>query len=359
MHPDDKVKQVRAAHPVTRLRTYLGTGSLGAVSTIYESTLCACAGEDLAHGRALQRRYERLAAAREHLRRELALLLNVAPERIALTQGTADSLRGAIDALTWRTGDEVICTQLEHAACSTPLVALANAGRATLRTAQVPSEPSDDLRWLTKHLNARTRLVAFSAVAFETGQRLPIAALVAAVQAHGALTLLDAAQAAGAMALDLTAVPADFCALPLQKWLGGAEGLGALIVRESTGAAATDRVTRGWGEFEASAAHLGWMRQNLGWSWIFERVARLAAYARRRAASIPALRLLTPPMHAGLVTFAIESCDLEHVGQRLRTAGFVFRHIESLRALRISTAAFNTEEEIDRFYEVLVGALEE
>jgi selenocysteine lyase/cysteine desulfurase len=62
-------------------------------------------------------------------------------------------------------------------------------------------------------------------------------------------------------------------------------------------------------------------------------------------------------MHAGLVTFAIERGEVEQVGDRLRAAGFVFRHIESLHALRISTAAFNTEDDIDRFFEVLVGAL--
>jgi L-cysteine/cystine lyase len=276
---------------------------------------------------------------------------------IALTQGTADALRTAIEELSWRPGDEAICTQLEHEACSAPLQALARSGRLTLRVAQVPAELTDDIAWLTDLLSPRTRLVAFSAIAFETGMGLPIAQIAQTVRAHGALSLLDAAQGAGAIALDLAALPVDFCALPLQKWLCGPEGLGALVTR-SGAAPSADRVTRGWGVFEAAAAQLEWMRLQLGWEWITERTMQLAAHARRAATAVPGVRVLTPADHGGLVTLEVAGGDARSLATRLHTQGFVFRCVERLNALRISTAFFNTESEIDRFCAALGEGLD-
>jgi L-cysteine/cystine lyase len=356
MQPDMKVKHARDSFPVAHKLTYLGTGSLGPVSTIFDAALRRCTAEDLRAGRALQRRYENMQRATERLRGEIASLVNVAPSEIALTRNTTEALGAVIEALPWSPGDEAICTQLEHAALRDPLEALAHRRRLTLRVAQVPAEPATDLRWLTDLLTPHTRLVAFSAIAFTTGQLLPIASIGAAVRAHGAYTLLDAAQCAGALPLDIVELPIDYCALPLQKWLCGPEGFGALVARnDALAGLRADRVTHGWGMFEAAAAHLEWLRTRCGWAWIHERTAQLAARAHRGLAALPQARLLTPARHGGLVTFACPGRDTAKIAERLRAQQFVFRHLDELQAFRISTAFFNTEDEIDRFI-AAVGA---
>jgi L-cysteine/cystine lyase len=350
MQPDPKVKLARDLIPVTGESTYLSTGSLGPISLTFAETLRNCLHEDLRWGRAVPLRYDRLQHARECVRGEIAQLVGACADEIVLTQNTSDALAAVIDGFPWQAGDEVICTQLEHEACSAPLAALAETGRIVLRVAQAPVGAPASLAWLTNLLTPRTRLIAFSGTDFTHGMRLPIEQIARTAAEHGVHTLLDGAQCVGAIPLNLGELGVDFCAMPMQKWLCGPEGLGALYMRRGlTSIPRVDRVTRGWGTFEATAVHLEWLRTSFGWEWILERTAMLADYARGAVSRIPDARLLTPETHAGLVTFALTSGDAARSADALRSRGYVFRHLEALRAFRVSTAFFNTEEEIDSF----------
>jgi L-cysteine/cystine lyase len=291
-----------------------------------------------------------LHRARERVRVEISRLVGARADEIVLTQNTTDALAAVIDGFPWQAGDEVLCTQLEHEACSAPLEALAETGRIVLRIAQAPVGAPTSLAWLTDLLTPRTRLVAFSGTDFRHGMRLPIEQIVKTAAEHGVHTLLDGAQSVGAIPLNLDELGVDFCAMPMQKWLCAPEGLGALYIRRGlTSIPRIDRVTRGWGTLEATAVHLEWLRASLGWEWILKRTAMLADYARHAVARIPDARLLTPESHAGLITFALTSGDAARSANELRGRGYVFRHLEELGAFRISTAFFNTAEEIDSF----------
>ncbi|HEY5623646.1 MAG TPA: aminotransferase class V-fold PLP-dependent enzyme [Gammaproteobacteria bacterium] len=128
---------------------------------------------------------------------------------------------------------------------------------------------------IASRITDRTRLFAFSATAFESGRRLPVREIAELARDTGVPTLLDAAQSAGAVPLDLGAAGVDFCALPMQKWLCGPEGIGALYVRRESRrhltAAPADGVIHGHGILAASALELRWLRETLGWSWIHHR----------------------------------------------------------------------------------------
>jgi L-cysteine/cystine lyase len=354
MQSEAKVKLARDMIPATDACVYLSTGSLGPVSLVFAETLRSCLAEDIRQGRALPERYERMQNARERVREEFARLVSVDAGEIVLTQNTTDALAAVINEYPWQTGDEVISTQLEHEACRNPLEVLAEKGRIRLRIADVPTTQSRSITWLTDAMTPRTRLVAFSGTAFINGQRLPIEQIVAAAAERDVRTLLDGAQSAGAIPLNLDELGVDFCAMPLQKWLCGAEGIGALFVRRGlTAIPRIDRVTRSWGEFEAAAVHLEWLRTSLGWQWIHERTALLAAYGRQQVSKVPHAELLTPESHAGLVTFSLALDDTAPVASALRKDGFVFRHLEELKAFRISTAFFNTTQEIDAFLDAV------
>ena len=349
MHEDRKVKIARSVFPVTSKLAYLSTGSFGPLSTIVVEALQGALSEDLHRGRAYPQRHEAAALAKERVRALLAQLLNASPSEIVLTQNTTDALRTVIEQLPWEDGDEAVCTQLEHEACTGPLQDLVARGQIALRVADAPPA-ADGVEWLEPHLTPRTRLVAFSAVAFKTGARMPIERIVNLARDRGAYTLLDAAQAAGSIPLDLAKLGVDFCAMPMQKWLCGPEGLGALYARSGAPSVARgDLVVRDTGVFQAAARQLEWMARELGWPWIHARTTALAAYARRALGDLPGVTLITPDAHGGLVTLSFERADPRVVAENLRRRGFVFRHIEEMGALRISTAFFNFEKEIDRF----------
>jgi L-cysteine/cystine lyase len=329
----------------------LNTASLGPVSSVYAQTLARCTKSDVAKGRAIAARYANAHDAFERIRGEVAALVGADRHQIALTQSTSDGLAAVIDDIDWQPGDEVVTTSIEHEACTAPLARVAQRTGIHIRIARLPPVHSENIDWLLTEISARTRLVAFSAVSYSSGYRLPIESIVHAARSNGAMTLLDAAQCLGAAPLDLPACGADFCAMPLQKWLCGPEGLGALYVRDAaSGALLHDRVVRGWSTLEATATHLEFMRNDLGWEWILGRTAELARHAMHRAAAMPNWTLETPERHAGLVTISSTEVDVAHCAERLTRSGFVFRYRPETNSLRIATAFFNTKYEIDSFF---------
>lgn len=348
---DPKIELVRRSFPVTSAYRYLNTASMGPVSAICSRPLQRWIEEDMRRGRAHPERFERLATERGRLRSEIAALVAARPADIVLTQGTGHGLETVLESFDWRDGDEVVTTSLEHAACADPLRRVAERRGLSLEVAEPPPEPGDDLDWLSKAVSPRTRLIAVSAVAYESGYRLPLQRIARLAAAASARTLVDAAQCAGAVPLDLPALGVDFCAMPLQKWLCGPEGLGALYVRDEAAPALVDaprdRVVQGPGLLEAATAQMRWQRETVGWEWIWSRTATLTAHARTLLSALPGVRLLTPTSHAGLTTLAPAAADARHVHTELSKRRFAVRCLPELNALRISTAYFNTESEID------------
>lgn len=341
-----KLDLARRALPVTAESIYLATGSWGPMSRIFATTLRRRTLEELRAGRMSAERFEVMAAATKRIRKALAALVCAAPETIALTRSTSASLEIVLDEFPWRAGDEVVCTQLEHRACTQPLGEVSRRHSIDVRLAHVPDEGAANLAWLARCVTPRTRLIAFTGVSYTTGQRLPLAAIGAFGREHNVATLVDAAQWVGAAPLDLPASGVDFCAFPLQKWLLGPEGMGALYVRDEAFAGfRRDRVSQSSGVLQATAEHLDWLGGKIGWDFIFERTQSLAAQARAAFAETPAIRMITPSEHAGLVTIETGASHAK-IAARLERRRVVLRAWPEQSRYRLSTAWFNTDKEI-------------
>lgn len=108
-------------------------------------------------------------------------------------------------------------------------------------------------------------------------------------------------------------------------------------------------VVHGWPVLEAAAAHLAWMEDDLGWSWIHQRTVDLGVYARAALEDTAQIRLVTPAAHAGLLSIELAEGTSQSAFDRLTAEHMIVRHRPELDLLRISTAFFVTETEIDRF----------
>ena len=187
--------------------------------------------------------------------------------------------------------------------------------------------------------------------------------------------LIDGAQSAGAIPLDMHALNIDFYAIPMQKWLCGPDGTGALYARQNALSYVKSTYVGYWSikheegiewelhdraqRFEVGGrqtaalagqvAVLNWLNTEVGHQWMYERIARLSAYAFYTLAEIPGLLMLTPrPGESGLVAFRLEGKDEAKVVKVLNEKyNILIRNIPSTHALRISTGFYNTEEEID------------
>jgi cysteine desulfurase / selenocysteine lyase len=155
-----------------------------------------------------------------------------APERWIFTLNCTDGLNLAIKGIV-QAGDHVVTTDLEHNSVSRPLVALQNAGVITLT--RVTSEKGYvDPNAIKKAVTPKTSLVAMTHASNVLGTVQPIAEIGTIVREAGALFLVDAAQSAGVVPIDLSTTPIDLLAFPGHKALYGPTGTGALYTGPRT-----------------------------------------------------------------------------------------------------------------------------
>jgi cysteine desulfurase family protein len=152
-----------------------------------------------------------------------------APERFIFTLNCTDALNMAFKGVL-QEGDHVITTDLEHNSVSRPLRAMELAGKISLTRIKADSGGTVDPDAIKKAIRPTTRLIAQTHASNVLGTVQPIAEIGKIVREHGLLFLVDAAQTAGVIPIDVRALNIDLLAFPGHKSLFGPTGTGTLYV---------------------------------------------------------------------------------------------------------------------------------
>jgi cysteine desulfurase/selenocysteine lyase len=152
-----------------------------------------------------------------------------APERFVFTLNCTDALNMAFKGVLSE-GDHVITTDLEHNSVSRPLRAMELAGRITLTRVRADGGGTVDPDEVRKAITPRTRLVALTHASNVLGTVQPVAEVGRIVRERELLFVVDGAQTAGVVPIDVRAMNIDLLALPGHKGLLGPTGTGALYV---------------------------------------------------------------------------------------------------------------------------------
>jgi L-cysteine/cystine lyase len=377
--PDpEKVEAIRRLLPATSAGIYLNAGSVGPMPAETQRAMDELAASELAVGRAKVEQFLAFLDRMAEARASVAAVMVADPDDIALTHAATDGVNLAVSSLPWAAGDRVLTTNHEHPGVLGPLQALRDRLGVEVEKVDV-GDGGDDERTVAAFraaLERPARAVVVSHVLWTTGAILPVGRLGSLAHDAGAVAIVDAAQAAGAIPVTLEDLDVDAYAMPGQKWLLGPEGTGALWVRRAF-ADATIPLTSGYlayssftnadggtlhpgaRRFEATGYHrpsvvglarsCGWLSMFVGVPWAMDRAARLSDLAATRLASIPGVELLTPRGNPGtLVTFRIDGWSSGRAAGELASRAFaILRNIPPIDAVRISVGFWNTESELE------------
>jgi cysteine desulfurase/selenocysteine lyase len=153
-------------------------------------------------------------------------------ELLRFTPGGTSALAAAVATVEWSPGERAVSSSMEHAALSAPLADLALRGVPRSRIPRSATGPIDLVALEAELSVGDIRLVAVTAVASVTGERLPIEDIVELSHEYGALCLIDASQLVGWERTDLLALDADLVAFAGHKALHGVWGLGVLYAAD-------------------------------------------------------------------------------------------------------------------------------
>ena len=154
-------------------------------------------------------------------------------EEIIFTKGTTEAINVVVHTWARRAlvaGDEILLSEMEHHSNLVPWILLARERKLRLRHVPVTEEGILDLQAFERLITRRTRLVALAHVSNVLGTINPVAEIVERAQAGGARVLLDGAQAAPHLPVDVAALGVDFYAFSGHK-LGAPTGIGVLYGR--------------------------------------------------------------------------------------------------------------------------------
>ncbi len=155
------------------------------------------------------------------------------PERFVFTLNCTDALNMAFKGVLAE-GDHVITTDLEHNSVSRPLRAMELAGRITLTRLRADGGGTLDPDTVRRAVTPRTRLIAMTHASNVLGTVQPVAEVGRLARERDLLYLVDAAQTAGVLPIDVQAMHIDLLAFPGHKSLFGPTGTGALYVGPRT-----------------------------------------------------------------------------------------------------------------------------
>lgn len=316
-------------------------------------------------------------------------------EEIIWTRGTTESIN--LVAQTWgkanlKAGDEIIVSTLEHHSNIVPWQILCEQVGATVTPINVKDNGELDYEHFVSIISDKTKLVAVGHISNALGVINPVEAIIETAHQYGAKVLIDGAQAAPHLQIDVEKLDCDFYAFSGHKMFaptgigvlygkrdilqsmppyhGGGEMIEKVSFSGTTFNKLPYKFEAGTPNIEGSiaiAAAIDYLqqydRQQLAY---YEN--ELIEYATQKSASVPGMKIVGSDCNkTSVLSFVIDGCHSQDIGMILDQQGIAVRTghhcamplMEALGltgTIRASFSFYNTKEEIDKLFEALEKA---
>ena len=311
-------------------------------------------------------------------------------EEIILTKGTTESINLVASCLSqylFKPGDEILISGLEHHANIVPWQIAAEQKGALIKVIPILDSGELDLFAFKNLLSPKTKLLALSHISNALGTINPVEEMIALAKEKGALVLIDGAQSAPHMIVDVQALDCDFFCFSAHK-IYGPTGIGVLYGKKAqlekmppyqSGGEMIKEVTfKGTTfnnlpyKFEAGtpniAGGIGLLAavefiEEVGLEHIARREAELLTYATKKLKELGGIQFVGEAKEkAAVISFLVDGIHPSDLGSVLDKLGIAVRtghhcaqpimdRFEIPGTVRASFAVYNTENEIDMFIE--------
>ena len=330
---------------------------------------------------------EQATVAFDAVRTHVATFLNApSPRQIIFTRGTTESINLVAQSFgrsVLGPGDEILITGMEHHSNIVPWQLVAEATGATVRAVPITDAGELDLDAFDRLLNARTRLVAVVHLSNALGTINPVRELADRAHSRGVPLLVDGAQSAAHLGVDVQALDCDFFACSGHKvygptgvgvlygreellermppWQGGGDMIASVTLERSTWAPVPAKFEAGTpmiAQVIGLGAALDYV-ESVGLPAIASWEDELLAYATAQVGEIPGVRLIgTARRKASVLSFVVDGVHPHDVGAVLDDEGIAIRtghhcaqpimqRFGVPATARASFAFYNTMSEVD------------
>ena len=330
---------------------------------------------------------ERATALYEGARKKAAAFLNAGDaHHIILTKGTTDGINLVAQSFgrtTLKPGDEIVLSWLEHHSNIVPWQMVAEQTGAVIKVVPINERGEVEQHEYDRLLSSRTKIVAVGHVSNALGTINPVKAMIAKAHARGAVVLVDGAQAAPHLVIDVRDLDCDFYVLSSHKMFGPT-GVGVLYGKPALLEAMPPY--QGGGDmissvtfektkynqvpykFEAGTPNIAGVAgfgAAIDYLMAIDRAAALAheddvlAYATAQVGAIPGVRIIGEAREkTGVLSFLLEGAHPHDAGTILDQQGIAVRTGQHCAqpvmdrfcipaTIRASLAIYNTREDID------------
>ncbi|MBK5259280.1 MAG: aminotransferase class V-fold PLP-dependent enzyme [Thermoanaerobaculia bacterium] len=368
---------MRSLFPITNHLVYFNHAALGPLSTRAFDAMQSHAKDQrdfgALHWRAWYEEYDKLRAS-------AAKLIGSTPKEIAILKNTSEAISFVAQGLRWREGDNVITTDIEFPSNFVPWTRLKKRGVETriVKSTNGAYEPHD----IETLIDARTRLVSVTSVAFHNGFAPDLVAIGEICARRNVLFCVDAIQSLGMLPMDVRRAKISFLGADGHKWMCGPEGATIFYVAAEH-LEELEVLEDGWTNIERRGKFIGSPDELLPDSRRFEagtlntngiyglraaidlllevgiddigrEVVRLANHLAERLEGL-GYRIASPrPLRSGIVAATpptVESNTLLRIHRILEENGVVCSPREGM--LRFAPHFYNDERDIARVIEVL------
>jgi L-cysteine/cystine lyase len=393
----EKIEDIRKELPALNSCVYLNTGTNGPLCRATAEIMKAESEKEYLEGRYLPFISE-LYKDMDETRRLVADFIGANYEEIALTHTATEGMNLILWGINWQPGDEIITTNREHVASLAPIAIIKSKFGINVKYVEVEyGDNYNEQKFLNnfrKRITQKSKLLVVSHVSFSTGLTFPLKKLAKICHKNNMYILVDGAQGAGAVPLDVHDFDIDFYSLAGRKWLLGPEGISALYVarhriseidptfispssirdrhdldiespfiipapyaaRFQTATAINRPILLGFKEA------LIFLTKDVGKEWLLDRIENLVSYLREKLELVPEITIVTPRgKEGGFIHFLVNGREPGELCSLMNERKYMIRPVPSQHLpapIRVSVGFYNTKSELDGLVKNIVDLIQ-